>query len=111
MMLHKLLMKVGSHTPVTPTTHDIYIINGAYYRLGSNKLKEYNYPYPEDIKPYETQIVYRITYPGKVHYWNSSKNSPGHVREDSDMRDLTQEQEACLVRILEDYLQARESEE
>ena len=50
------------------------------------------------------KLVYRTTYSGKLHYWDYTNNYPGHVREDSDIRPITKDQEAVLAKILEDFI-------
>jgi hypothetical protein len=110
-MIYELLTKVGTYTPIVATRHERYAINGAYCRLGTNTLIRYGFPFPEGISKYEVEVICRKTHPGKLQYWRHTKNLPGHVREDSDMRDITEEQETCLITILKDLIKDKESEE
>ena len=76
-----------------------------YCRFGANTLRRYKFKFPEDIDEDKVKLVYRTTYSGKLHYWDYTNNYPGHVREDSDVRPLTKEQEACLTKLLEDFIE------
>ena len=98
--LHLAMKQAGTHIPFLGVRDDIYITSGIYLRFSYNILKMYNFDFPEDVEAWRVEVVYRMSHPGKIHYWKHTVNSPGHIREDSDVRDITKKQvrrkEKCM---------------
>jgi len=104
--LDKLMSKIRTYTPFVTPEYELYVVNGLYCRFGANTLRKYKFKFPEDIDKDKVKLVYRTTYSGKLHYWDYTNNYPGHVREDSDVRAMTKEQEAVLTKILKDFIES-----
>jgi hypothetical protein len=104
MRLDELVSKIRTYTPFVTPEYELYVVNSLYCRFGANTLRRYNFKFPEDIDGRSVKLVYRTTYSGKLHYWDYTNNYPGHVREDSDVRPITKDQEAVLTKILEDFI-------
>ena len=108
MSLDKLVSKIRSYTPFVTPEYELYVVNGLYCRFGANTLRQYKFKFPKDIDEDAVKLVYRTTHSGKLHYWDYTNNYPGHVREDSDLRPITKDQEAALIKILEDFTNEEE---
>jgi hypothetical protein len=104
MKLDDLVLKIRVYTPFVTPEYELYVVNGLYCRFGNNTLRRYKFKFPEDVDKDNVKLVYRTTYSGKLHYWDYTNNYPGHVREDSDVRPITKDQEAVLTKILEDFI-------
>ena len=105
MRLDELVSKIRTYTPFVTPEYELYVVNGLYCRIGANTLRKYRFKFPEDVDEDKVKLIYRTTYSGKLHYWDYTNNYPGHVREDSDVRPITKEQEACLTKLLEDFIE------
>ena len=110
MKLDELLVKIRTYTPFITPEYELYIVNGLYCKFGANTLRRYGFEYPDDIDDSKVKLVYRTTYSGRLHYWDYNKNYPGHIMKNSDVRTMTKEQEACLVKILEDFINSEKNE-
>ncbi len=110
MKLDELMVKIRTYTPFTTPEYELYIVNGLYCRFGANTLRRYKFKFPEDVDKDKVKLVYRTTYSGKLHYWDYINNYPGHVMKGSDVRPMTKGQEACLVKILEDFINSEKNE-
>jgi hypothetical protein len=108
LLLDKLLEKIKVHSPRVANRPEIYIAHSQYLRLNPSVLVRYGFPFPEDVNRFKIEVVYRRTHPGKVHYWNYIENSPGNVKSDSDVRDITKEQVNCIAKILKKEILERE---
>ena len=104
MRLDELVSKIRTYTPFVTPEYELYVVNGLYCRFGANTLRRYKFKFPEDVNEDNVKLVYRTTYSGQLHYWDYNNNYPGHVMESSDVRQMTKDQEAVLVKILEDFI-------
>ena len=104
MRLDDLVSKIRTYTPFVTPEYELYVVNGLYCRFGANTLRRYNFKFPEDVDKDNVKLVYRTTYSGQLHYWDYNNNYPGHVMENSDVRQMTKDQEAVLAKILEDFI-------
>ena len=104
MRLDELVSKIRTYTPFVTPEYELYVVNGLYCRFGANTLRRYKFKFPEDVDRDNVKLVYRTTYSGKLHYWDYTNNYPGHVMGDSDVRQMTKDQEAVLAKILEDFI-------
>ena len=84
------------------TRSNMIIISGIYMRMSGIFLKECGFKPPEDLNMIATDVVYRTKYPNKIHYWKFCEDTVGHIKEGSDIRDITEGQIKCLIKILEE---------
>ena len=106
MKLDNLLSEIRTYTPFVTPEYELYVVNSLYCRFGANTLRRYKFKFPEDVDEDSVKLVYRTTYSGQLHYWDYNNNYPGHVMEGSDVRPMTNDQEAVLTKILEDFIES-----